>query len=328
MRWDFNFMSLDTLVSVQNLSRYYGKLCAVNDISFTVERGQILGFLGPNGAGKSTTMQIIAGALAPSMGQISVAGFDLLEQPLQAKATLGYLPEQPPLYREMRVQEYLHFCARLRRIPRAGVASAIDYVSEQCGLQTVLPRLIGHLSKGFQQRVGIAQAIIHNPAVVILDEPTIGLDPIQIREIRGFIRHLGKEHGIILSTHILSEVQAVCSHVQIINQGELVLSDTITGLLAHMQTIHLQIGLRRPPDSQTLLQIAGVEAVELIDKTRFRIRHIADNSPAEKLVAQSVANNWGLYELIPEQRSLEQIFIDLMNIEAEQSQLAIQSENV
>lgn len=315
-------MSSDTLISVQNLSRYYGKLHAVNDISFTVERGQILGFLGPNGAGKSTTMQIIAGALAPSAGQIFVSGFDLLEQPLQAKATLGYLPEQPPLYLEMRVLEFLQFCARLRRVPRAGINSALDYVIEQCGLKTVLSRLIGQLSKGFQQRIGIAQAIVHNPAVVILDEPTIGLDPIQIFEIRGLIRHLGKEHGIILSTHILSEVQAVCSHVQIINRGGLVLSDTISGLLAHIHTTYLQVGLRRPPETQILLQVPGVEAVEFVEETRFRIQYIADNSPAEMLVAQSVAHDWGLYELIPEQRSLEQVFVDLMQIdETEQPEL-------
>jgi ABC-2 type transport system ATP-binding protein len=199
----------------------------------------------------------------------------------------------------------------------------LDYVIEQCGLRTVLSRLIGQLSKGFQQRVGIAQAIVHNPAVVILDEPTIGLDPMQIFEIRGLIRHLGQEHGIILSTHILSEVQAVCSHVQIINQGELILSDTITGLLTHIQTTHLQIGLRRPPDIQELLQISGVKAVESVDESRFRIRYAAENSPAEMLVTQSVAHNWGLYELIPEQRSLEQVFVDLMRIEeTEQPELA------
>lgn len=309
-------MSSDTLVSVQHLSRYYGGLCAVNDISFSVERGQILGFLGPNGAGKSTTMQVITGALAPSIGQISIAGFDLLEQPIHAKAVLGYLPEQPPLYKEMRVREFLQFCAQLRRIPRTKRVGAIANVVERCGLQTVLNRLIGDLSKGFQQRVGIAQAIIHNPMVVILDEPTIGLDPIQMREIRALIRQLGEAHSVILSTHILSDVQAVCSHVQIIHQGEIVLHDTITGLFTHMQSTYLQVGLRYPPDEQTLRDIDGIETVEFIEDTRIKIRHAADYSPAEALVIQSVANQWGLYELIPEQHSLEQIFVDLTHTEA------------
>ncbi len=189
-------MNLDSLVSVQNLSRFYGNFCAVKDISFEVKRGQILGFLGPNGAGKTTTMQVITGTLAPTIGQISIAGYDLLDFPLKAKGAIGYLPEQPPLYKEMRVAEYLHFCAKLHRIPRTEVANAVKRVLEQCGLEKVSQRLIDNLSKGYQQRVGIAQAVIHTPSVVILDEPTIGLDPIQIREIRDLIRRLeiGRAH--------------------------------------------------------------------------------------------------------------------------------------
>ena len=304
-------MNSDTLVSVQNLSRYYGYFCAVNQISFEVKRGQILGFLGPNGAGKSTTMQMITGTLAPSTGQITVAGYDLLEQPLPAKLALGYLPEQPPIYREMLVIEYLRFCAHLHRIPAQMITSAVNRVIKQCGLASVTQRLIGNLSKGYQQRVGIAQAIIHMPAVVILDEPTIGLDPIQIREIRELIQSLSTEHSVILSTHILQEVQAVCNHVQIINRGQLVLNDTISGLFAQIQTTHLQVGLRRPPPLSVLEQIPGVEAVEGQDHDHFRIRHPTDNNPAEVLVERAVAGNWGLYELIPEKRSLEQIFVDL-----------------
>jgi len=201
-------MNSDTLVSVQNLSRFYGDFCAVKNISFEVKRGQILGFLGPNGAGKTTTMQVITGTLAPTMGKISVAGYDILDAPLKAKAAIGYLPEQPPLYKEMLVEEYLRFCAKLHRIPRSNMTNAINHAMEQCGLQKVNRRLIGNLSKGYQQRVGIAQAVIHTPSVVILDEPTIGLDPIQIRDIRHLIRQLGEEHSVILSSHILQEVQA------------------------------------------------------------------------------------------------------------------------
>ncbi len=304
-------MNSDTLISIQNLSHHYGHFCAVDNISFEVKRGQILGFLGPNGAGKTTTMQMIAGTLAPTTGQIAIAGYDLLDNPLKAKAAIGYLPEQPPLYREMIVEEYLQFCAKLHRIARHEVVQAVNTAIEQCGLKNVRRRLIGNLSKGYQQRVGIAQAIIHTPTVVILDEPTIGLDPNQIRNIRALIRHLGEERSVILSTHILQEVQAVCSHVQIINHGQLILNDTISGLLTQMQTTHLQVALRHPPDVEVLKQIQGIEDVEVQKDNRFRIQHVSDNNPAEILVEKAVANRWGLYELSPEHRSLEQVFVDL-----------------
>ncbi len=308
-------MNSDTLISVKHLWRYYDHFCAVKDISFEVKRGQILGFLGPNGAGKSTTMQILTGTLAPSLGEVAVGGYDLLDQPLAAKQALGYLPEHPPLYHDMRVDEFLKFCAKLHHLPSAEVTTAVNRVIDQCGLTGVRKRLIGNLSKGYQQRVGIAQAIVHTPSVVILDEPTIGLDPIQIREIRDLIRQLGQAHSVILSTHILSEVQALCSQVQIINHGQLVLTDTIEGLFSQIQTTHLQVGLRRPPAIEQLRQIREVEAVEVIDETHFRLRHSADHNPAEELVEKSVANQWGLFELVPEKRSLEQIFVELTRTE-------------
>jgi ABC-2 type transport system ATP-binding protein len=304
-------MSSETLISVKNLSRYYGSFGAVQNISFDIQRGEILGFLGPNGAGKSTTMQMITGTLAPTTGQISVGGYDLLDDPLKAKAALGYLPEQPPLYRDMVVEEYLQFCAKLHHVPRRKVKDAVDRAIEQCGLNTVNKRLIGNLSKGYQQRVGIAQAIIHTPSIVILDEPTVGLDPIQIREIRELIRGLGEEHSVILSTHILPEVQAVCNNVQIINHGELILTDTIDGLFTQMHNNHLKVGLRRPPEIEILKQIEGVEDIEIKDENNFYIQYSNEDNPAERLVEKAVAANWGLYELIPEQRSLEQIFVDL-----------------
>lgn len=318
-------MSTDILISVQNLSRYYGHFCAVNDISFEIRRGQVLGFLGPNGAGKSTTMQMLAGTLAPSSGQVTIAGYDLLENPIEAKAVIGYLPEHPPLYGEMSVVEFLNFCGRLHHIPRSTLKTAVNRVIEQCGLEKVLHRLIRNLSKGFQQRVGIAQAIIHTPRVVILDEPTIGLDPIQIREIRALIRHLGEEHSVILSTHILPEVQAVCNHVQIINHGQLVLNDTIAGLLTRMHSTSLRVGLRRPPSPEVWLKIPGVVAADSLDDTHVRIQHLAEQNPAELVVTQAVAENWGLFELIPEQQSLEQVFINLTQTE-ETSELVDKSE--
>src|SRR3990172_6237639 len=229
---------MESLARVENLYRYYGDICAVHDVSFEIKRGEVLGFLGPNGAGKSTTMQIISGNLAPSAGLVQINGIDMLDH--------------PPLYRELTVDEYLGYCAQINRVPGGKRRAAVDTAKQRCGLTEVGRRLIGNLSKGFQQRVGIAQAIIHSPALVILDEPTVGLDPIQIREIRALIRELAGEHSVILSTHILPEVQAICDRVQIIHKGELMLSDTIAGLLRRMQASSLLAAFRRPPAGHEL----------------------------------------------------------------------------
>jgi ABC-2 type transport system ATP-binding protein len=300
------------MISVKNLYRYYGTLCAVRDVSFDMHPGEVLGFLGPNGAGKSTTMHIIAGALAPSSGEITLNGYDLLEHPIEAKAALGYLPEHPPLYRDLSVREYLRFCAGLHGIKRQQQTQALARVTELCGLGDVLYRLIGNLSKGYQQRVGIAQALIHSPSVVILDEPTVGLDPIQIREIRALIRRLGEQHSVILSTHILSEVQAVCNHVQIIRKGELVLADTIDGLQQRMQAGSLYVGLRHPPSSDDILcTLPGVVRLERLEGGYLRLFHAIEHNPAEALAQHAATHQWGLFELTPEKRSLEHIFIEL-----------------
>src|SRR5688572_1192502 len=210
------------LLQAEGLTRWYDDHCAVRKVSFALRKGQVLGFLGPNGAGKSTTMQMLAGVLAPSAGRITVGRHDLIDEPEAAKAMIGYLPEQPPLYPELTVHEHPDFRAALRRVPRAKLRAAREQAKARCGLGPQGARIIGNLSKGFQQRVGIAQAIVHSPAIVILDEPTVGLDPIQIREIRALIGELKAEHAVILSTHILAEVQSVCTDVQIIRRGELV----------------------------------------------------------------------------------------------------------
>jgi ABC-2 type transport system ATP-binding protein len=305
-------MNPDTLVQVEHLFRYYGPLRALNDISFEVRRGEVLGFLGPNGAGKTTTMQIISGNLAPSAGSVRINGVDILDDPRTAKAELGYLPEQPPLYRELTVDEYLGYCARLNRIPREQQRSAVQRAKERCGLTGVGRRLIGNLSKGYQQRVGIAQAIIHSPAVVILDEPTVGLDPIQIREIRGLIRELGGDHSVILSTHILPEVQAVCDRVQIIHRGEMVLNDTIAGLERHMLMSWLSVGFRNAPAADDLARTEGVVGVEDLGEGRFRLQYNPEAGEiAERLVELSVERGWRLYEIRQERRSLEEIFVDI-----------------
>ena len=301
----------DVLVQVENLSRYYGPLCAVDDVSFEIRQGEVLGLLGPNGAGKSTTMQILSGNLAPSAGRVLINGIDLLDRPKAAKAQLGYLPDTPPLYRELTVDEYLLYCARLNRIAPGQRRGALDTAKERCGLTEAGRRLIGNLSKGYRQRVGIAQAIIHAPAVVILDEPTVGLDPIQIREIRALIRELGGEHSVILSTHILPEVQTVCDRVQIINNGRLVLNDSIEGLGERMRGSSLLVGLRRPPSALPFENVAGVARVETVAIGRFRVHFCDEHSPAEAVAGEAVRQDWGLYELTPERLSMEEVFVDL-----------------
>jgi ABC-2 type transport system ATP-binding protein len=212
------------------LSRQFGRRAAVHGIDLELGHGEVLGFLGPNGAGKSTVMRMLTGNLAPSAGSIEICGIDLIDRPGEAKARMGYLPEIPPLYRELTVNEYLRLAARLHRVSSSNVSSALDMVTRRCGLGDTGERLIGSLSKGYQQRVGIAQAIIHDPDVIILDEPTAGLDPNQIREIRSLIRELGAERSVIVSTHILPEVESVCDRVQIVNEGRAVFTGSIAML--------------------------------------------------------------------------------------------------
>ncbi|HDP90462.1 MAG TPA: ATP-binding cassette domain-containing protein [Thioalkalivibrio sp.] len=308
-------MTAKFLVEARHLYRRYGGAYAVNDISLTLRQGEVLGLLGPNGAGKSTTMRMLTGNLAPSAGEIHINGIDLLDQPRQAKRHLGYLPEQPPVYRDLRVDEYLGYCARLHGLKSGKAASAMADALERCALTDVRRRLIGNLSKGYQQRVGIAQAILHRPAAVILDEPTVGLDPIQIREIRGLIRELGREHAVILSTHILPEVQAVCDRVQMIHQGRTVFDDTLDGLENRHAEPVLVAAFEHPPAEAALLMITGVEAVEPLADGRFRIRHRDDTRSAAALAEAAAEGDWGLTELTPERATLEQIFVDLVHRE-------------
>ncbi|RMG29739.1 MAG: ATP-binding cassette domain-containing protein [Gammaproteobacteria bacterium] len=306
-----------TLIRADGLVRHYGPHLAVDRVSFTLERGDILGFLGPNGAGKSTTMRMLTGTLAPHAGRIEIDGIDLLERPLEARARIGYLPEQPPLYRELTVDEYLTYCARLHRIPRPRVREAVAVARERCGLADAGGRLIGNLSKGYQQRVGIAQAILHMPAVIVLDEPTVGLDPIQIREIRELIRELGREHGVILSTHILPEVQEVCNRVQIIHRGRLVFSDRLDGIEDRFAEPVLTVRFRQSPGAEALARIPGVREVHALEDGRWRLVHDGRPEVAEAVAATAVAEGWGLQALVPERRTLEQVFVELTTGEAQ-----------
>jgi ABC-2 type transport system ATP-binding protein len=304
-------MSTDVLLQAENLSRRYGERQAVDGVNLTLRPGDVLGFLGPNGAGKSSTMAMLAGVLAPSAGRIRIAGADLLDEPAAAKRNIGYLPEQPPVYRELTVDEYLGFCARLRGLRGAPAARAVEQAKQRCGLEQAGGRLIGNLSKGYQQRAGIAQAILHTPQVVILDEPTVGLDPIQIREIRSLIADLGREHAVLLSTHILPEVQAVCSRVEIIHQGRQVFSGSVADLAGSLDGTRLLLMLEQPPPSpEALAHLPGVAAVEELGGGRYRLCPTSPGSAADVLAA-CVAQGWRPAELAPERKTLEQLFIDL-----------------
>ena len=218
------------MIEVRNLTKRYGDIVAVRDVTFTAAQGQIVGFLGPNGAGKTTTMRILTGFLPATSGTAKVAGFDVFEQSAEVRRRIGYLPENPPLYAEMTTAAYLRFVARIKGMARNAIEDAIDRVVQTCGLDAVRDRLLGHLSKGYRQRAGLAQALIHDPPVLVLDEPTIGLDPIQIREIRALVQRLAGERTIILSTHILPEVSQICEKVVIVNEGQVVLEQDMASL--------------------------------------------------------------------------------------------------
>ena len=302
-------------VEASELTRIYGGRKAVSEVSFNLNKGEVLGFLGPNGAGKSTTMKMITGNLAPSSGSVKICGIDMIENPREAKALIGYLPEQPPLYREMTVDEFLTIAARLHRVSGRHIKRAVELAKERCGLTEMSKRLIENLSKGYQQRVGIAQAIIHNPMVVILDEPTVGLDPIQIRDIRALIKELGGAYSVILSTHILPEVEMVCDHVQIIHKGQLVFNGGIDVLKQQRQGNKLLVGLSNPPAESELLKVPGIVGVEALANGLLRIQHAEGSAPAEALVQAAVANQWGLHQINPDQTSLEDVFVQLTYLE-------------
>ena len=307
----------DFTVEAIGLTRLYGGREAVSNVSFNLSKGQVLGFLGPNGAGKSTTMKMLTGNLAPSNGSVKICGIDMMENPKEAKALIGYLPEMRPLYKELTVDEYLTIAARLHRVSGAHIKKAVDLAKERCGLSHMSKRLIENLSNGYQQRVGIAQAIIHNPMVVILDEPTVGLDPIQIRDIRSLIREVGSERSVIISTHILPEVEMVCDHVQIIDKGKLVFNGAIDVLKKQRIGNKLLIAMNKPPKAAELLKIAGVEEAESVSDHLMRVRFADGATPAEAIVQAAVAKGWGLYQIGPDQTSLEDVFVQLTYQEQE-----------
>ncbi len=304
-------LDAEILVSAQGLCRRYGPHLVVQDLNLELRRGEVLGLLGPNGAGKTTSLRMLTGTLAPHAGQVQIGGIDMARAPERARALLGYLPEQPPLHPELSVREYLRFCARLHGVPRAGVGDAVERAIAACGLEPVSRQLIGSLSKGYQQRTGIAQAIVHRPPLIILDEPTVGLDPNQMRQIRQLIMELASEHAIILSSHILSEVQAVCQRVLILAGGRTVHDGPLQAPASERGGFQLLLGLRQPPAQETLAGFSGVTRVEAVEDGGFRLAIASGHDPRESIVLQAAALGWGLYEMHQEKPELEQIFAEL-----------------
>ena len=311
------------MIKVEGLTKRYARTVAVDNISFEVEKGQIVGFLGPNGAGKTTTMRVLTCFLPPTEGTATVAGFDVQEHPIEVKRRIGYLPESPPLYPEMDVTGYLEFTGKLKGIPSADIKKRVDEVLGKCAIGDVRDKLIGKLSKGYRQRVGLAQAIIHNPDVLILDEPTSGLDPKQIIEIRELLKSLAGNHTIILSTHILSEVEHSCQRVIIISQGKLVAIDSVANLtnrLRGSESVALEVeaagGSPNPSDVQLRLeQVAGVRSVVMKDSKDGRLTFEVESLQGRQIradLARSVVNaGWNLSELRPVGLSLEEVFLQL-----------------
>jgi ABC-2 type transport system ATP-binding protein len=307
------------MISVQNVTKRYGSVLAVDDVSFEVSRGEVLGFLGPNGAGKTTTMKILTSFIVANAGTATVAGHDVIEHSLDVRRRVGYLPESVPLYADMRVIDYLRFIARAREIPAKDRRPAIDRVVSECGLGPMLGAGIGELSKGYRQRLGLAQAMVHDPDILILDEATSGLDPSQIVEIRSLIRELGRQKTVIFSTHILQEVSAVCSRVLIINEGRLVADDTPEGLRdrsGHAQTSVVRI---RGPVDQIEARLAAVPGVQSCthigprdgDYHEYRIESERGTDMGERLFELVRTSGWSLNELRTERASLEDVFIAL-----------------
>jgi ABC-2 type transport system ATP-binding protein len=303
------------MIQVRNLTKKYGDFTAVDNISFRVEKGRILGFLGPNGAGKTTTMRVLTGYMPATSGEITMAGYDIFKQPMEARWRIGYLPEHPPLYNDLTVRDYLLFVAKIKGVEKKRYGERIDAVVDQCGLEEVREARIEVLSKGFRQRVGLAQALIHEPDVLVLDEPTIGLDPNQIKEIREMIRDLAGTHTIILSTHILPEVTMTCDEAIIIHKGRVVAADTLDNLTKRLQTENRLFLRLAKPDEGALRLIRETPGVAEVARGEepgsYRITGAANVDPSSDLGMLVLQRGWGLRELRREQPSLEEIFVHL-----------------
>lgn len=305
------------MIKVENLTKKYAGETAIRDLNFEVGNGEIMGFLGPNGAGKTTTMRILSSFMPPTSGRASIAGFDIFSQSLQARAHLGYMPENVPLYNDMRVTEYLNYRAALKSIPHRRVAERVGDVKELCGLKEVENKMIGTLSKGYRQRVGLADALVHEPDLLILDEPTIGLDPNQIRQVRELIRNLGKQHTILLSTHILPEVEMTCSRVIIIHKGRIEACDTPENLVQRIRTaggVILEARTGKDDGAAELKRIAGVRDVTVSDDDGWKVFSLRVESGAdvrEEVFRLAQDRRWDLRELSARRATLEDVFVEI-----------------
>jgi ABC-2 type transport system ATP-binding protein len=311
------------MIEVQQLTKRYGPTLAVSDVSFEVRKGEVLGFLGPNGAGKTTTMRVITGYLPPTSGRVTVAGRDVVEESLEARKHVGYLPENPPVYTDMRVSEYLAFVGRIKGVSRRELRSRVRDVSERCAITDVQPRQIGKLSKGYRQRVGLAQALIHNPDVLVLDEPTAGLDPKQIIETRELIRGLSGQHTVVLSTHILPEVSKTCDRVVVINAGKVVAVGTPEELTRRLQGFESVLVTAEGPDKEIKSKLETVEGVSLVEereavngRVTFEVHAGKEKDVRSELARAVVESQWRLLELRTSGMSLEDIFLRLTTKDA------------
>jgi ABC-2 type transport system ATP-binding protein len=316
------------MIEVSELTKDYGTVVAVQGVSFTVGTGEIVGFLGPNGAGKSTTLRVLAGFLGATSGRVRIAGHDIVEAPLAARRSLGYMPESAPLYPELRVSEYLMFRARLKEVPRAQRVSAIGSAMERAGVSHMASTVIQHLSKGYRQRVALADALVANPPLLILDEPTAGLDPNQIREVRALVKELGSDRTVLLSTHILSEVEATCQRAIVIDRGRLVAEGTIEELRSRQKTASFTLRVRdaKRAAEAVIAKITGISTLSALadesapERRTLRVsldRAVDAESAVESLVQALTEAQIGIHALVPEQASLEQVFTELTRHESE-----------
>jgi ABC-2 type transport system ATP-binding protein len=312
------------VIEVQHLTKRYGPFTAVDDISFSVEKGEILGFLGPNGAGKTTTMRVLTGYMPPTEGTAVVAGYNLLDKPIEAKRRTGYLPETPPLYPDMTVRDYLDFCARIKGVARGDRKARVNTSMDRARVADMADRHCAKLSKGYRQRVGLAQALLGNPEVLILDEPTAGLDPKQINETRNLIKELRGDHTVVLSTHILPEVSQTCTRVVIINKGKVVAVDTpdnLTSRLRGSETMYLQVDAMGADAGGALAGLPGVTKVQVSDTkdgiVGLEVESEAGRDVRRDLASAVVGRGWGLLELRPMRMSLEDVFLKLTTQESD-----------
>ncbi len=306
----------NSIIAVQNVSKIYpGGVKGVLNVNFDIPKGQICGFLGPNGAGKTTTMRIITGYMPPSTGKVTIGGYDIFSDPIDARRQIGYLPEQPPLYPDMNTTEYLEFVAVIKGVERGEIEKRIDYVIDKCSLADVSKRLLAHLSKGYRQRVGIAQALIHDPEILVLDEPTIGLDPKQIRQIRELIKSLKGKHTIILSSHILPEISMICDRALVIHKGEIVADDTLVnlaGLKLAEKRLYIRLGKPGEDVMERLKKIDGVISVKGEDQPgSFTVTVDPDVEVGANISLEILSQGWELEELSHPKQDLEEAFVRL-----------------